>query len=222
MNDVISGHQATRLAAARSILRGILVRLHEVELLYAADWEIAYDLQKAKSCIEKEIRMTNEKDLARVDRFTSSDHGDLPRPATSLSEQIAELQTQNAIASDFIREVLEAVGERGRDRSDAQYPAGAFVGLKDLALAVVGQIEQYKVETERLERELREIWWLGHGCPGHALYGDDGEMQCNALGCRHDFKRESMDELRRYVQFRKWKRVSDALKGINQEPCDAL
>lgn len=36
---------------------------------------------------------------------------------------------------------------------------------------------------------LRHMLWLRHGCPQHALYGDDGEMQCSS--CLIDFKRSS-------------------------------
>lgn len=38
---------------------------------------------------------------------------------------------------------------------------------------------------------LRRLLWLNHGCV--SLYGDDGEMQCNA--CRVDFKRMSVKEI---------------------------
>jgi DNA-binding GntR family transcriptional regulator len=37
---------------------------------------------------------------------------------------------------------------------------------------------------------LRKLLWLRHGCPVSALYGDDGEMQCNSCGL--DFKRMSV------------------------------
>lgn len=50
---------------------------------------------------------------------------------------------------------------------------------------------------EQWERRAREVLWLGHGCPISALYGDDGEMQCNH-GARHgfiDFKREPWDQI---------------------------
>lgn len=52
-------------------------------------------------------------------------------------------------------------------------------------------------EEERWERRARETLWLHHGCPNAALYGDDGEMQCNN-GKRHgllDFKRQTWDAL---------------------------
>lgn len=45
--------------------------------------------------------------------------------------------------------------------------------------------------------KLRERWWLSHGCGIVALYGDDGEMQCNA--CMGDFKRDTVAELERKV-----------------------
>lgn len=52
-------------------------------------------------------------------------------------------------------------------------------------------IEELKYkDTDVLEKEifiLKQLLWLNHGCPSHALYGDDGEMQCHA--CMVDFKR---------------------------------
>lgn len=50
--------------------------------------------------------------------------------------------------------------------------------------------------TARQEvRWLREQLWLSHGCPPHARYGDDGEMQCNAIGCQIDFKRQDLSHI---------------------------
>jgi hypothetical protein len=54
-------------------------------------------------------------------------------------------------------------------------------------------------EVADIEAMLRQEWWLHHGCPFHALYGDDGEMQCAACGA--DFKRQPLDELREHVFF---------------------
>lgn len=39
-----------------------------------------------------------------------------------------------------------------------------------------------------VEKKLRELLWLRHGCDLGRLYGDDGEMQCNK--CMIDFKRD--------------------------------
>lgn len=43
------------------------------------------------------------------------------------------------------------------------------------------------------EMKLRQLLWLRHGCSGPALYGDDGEMQCN--NCLIDFKRFTVDDI---------------------------
>ena len=48
-----------------------------------------------------------------------------------------------------------------------------------------------KLELENCE--LRRLLFLRHGCSGPALYGDDGEMQCNH--CLLDFKRDSPNEM---------------------------
>lgn len=45
---------------------------------------------------------------------------------------------------------------------------------------------------DEIER-MRRLLWLRHGCPVTALYGDDGEMQCNA--CIIDFKRLTADQI---------------------------
>jgi len=53
----------------------------------------------------------------------------------------------------------------------------------------------------KLEAEnsiLRRLLWLRHGCPFPALYGDDGEMQCNV--CMLDFKRDSAKRIERKFQ----------------------
>lgn len=42
---------------------------------------------------------------------------------------------------------------------------------------------------------LRKLLWSNHGCPPSHLYGDDGEMQCQA--CVIDFKRDSAEVIER-------------------------
>lgn len=42
---------------------------------------------------------------------------------------------------------------------------------------------------EEENKKLRELLWIRHGCSLSSLYGDDGEMHCNA--CMIDFKRAS-------------------------------
>jgi len=42
-------------------------------------------------------------------------------------------------------------------------------------------------------KTLRRLLWIRHGCPIHALYGDDGELQCHA--CMLDFKRDSAQRI---------------------------
>lgn len=51
------------------------------------------------------------------------------------------------------------------------------------------------------EMLLRHEWWLNHGCPISALYGDDGEMQCGR--CLVDFGREALDKLHKHVHERR-------------------
>ena len=42
---------------------------------------------------------------------------------------------------------------------------------------------------------LRKLLWMRHGCPSHALYGDDGELQCSK--CLIDFKRAPAEAIER-------------------------
>jgi hypothetical protein len=65
-----------------------------------------------------------------------------------------------------------------------------------------------------VERLLRLEWWVNHGCSFHALYGDDGEMQCNADTCRKDFKREPLEDLQRHVEMRRMERVVAAYETV--------
>jgi len=51
-----------------------------------------------------------------------------------------------------------------------------------------------------VEKALRKLLWLSHGCAVTALYGDDGEMSCNA--CRIDFKRDSPETIDRLLHER--------------------
>lgn len=64
-------------------------------------------------------------------------------------------------------------------------------------------------ETAKLELRLRQIWWASHGCPFAALYGDDGEMQCQHL---IDFKRMPFAELDAWVQNQQLCQVAAAIR----------
>ena len=69
--------------------------------------------------------------------------------------------------------------------------------------------------VEEIERELRVEWWMNHGHDFHALYGDDGEMQCAVCGSEtgiYDYKRMPMETLRKLVHAMRVQRVKDALR----------
>jgi len=68
----------------------------------------------------------------------------------------------------------------------------------------------FQAIRSRLEENqiMRKLLWANHGCPQSAMYGDDGEMQCNA--CGFDFKRGGMkafaekralENLKRYQEY---------------------
>lgn len=67
-----------------------------------------------------------------------------------------------------------------------------------------------------IEQRLRMEWWTGHGCPFSALYGDDGEMQCNRCGV--DFKRDDMTKLREHVET---KRLMNTVEQLKNHPLPA-
>ncbi len=72
--------------------------------------------------------------------------------ADRLNIALKDAQAEGKLASDFIRQILEAVGERGEDRSSEQYPAGARVKLKELANIVIGMIEEGKQTLQEAEQ----------------------------------------------------------------------
>ena len=53
--------------------------------------------------------------------------------------------------------------------------------------------EEEELARYREHKTIRKTLWLGHGCTISALYGDDGERQCNS--CRIDFRRDSFDRI---------------------------
>ena len=53
------------------------------------------------------------------------------------------------------------------------------------------------IDIKEENRCLRMLLWLQHDCPNKMLYGDDGEMQCNA--CLTDFKRDSVDDIEKKI-----------------------
>jgi hypothetical protein len=61
------------------------------------------------------------------------------------------------------------------------------------------------------EHDLRMSWWLSHGCQFGALYGDDGEMQCNA--CCVDFKRMTGQEIAAALKNARMRRSRDRRDG---------
>lgn len=90
---------------------------------------------------------------------------DLQRQVESLTAQLAQAKDEQGKASLFIRQILEAVGERGQDRSSEQYPVGSRVQLDALALAVVGEIESLKVQLDAAEVALRRVVAFHILCP---------------------------------------------------------
>lgn len=66
---------------------------------------------------------------------------------------------------------------------------------------------------------LRKLLWLRHGCPFHALYGDDGEMQCKACGI--DFLRESPTQIEQRFREINEPKLAKFFKKLKKENEDA-
>lgn len=68
-------------------------------------------------------------------------------------------------------------------------PASAYAEYLSRAVVVNHPLDA------SVDRQLRELLWIRHGCSLGALYGDDGEMQCNACFPMLDFKRDSWERI---------------------------
>jgi len=65
------------------------------------------------------------------------------------------------------------------------------------------------------EMKLRKLLWLNHGCEHAALYGDDGEMQCNS--CMIDFKRDSEDVIENKIIARRIQIMNDFIQSTKEK-----
>lgn len=72
---------------------------------------------------------------------------------------------------------------------------------------------------QEAEMDIRKALWYFHGCPSHALYGDDGELQCSI--CIMDFKRMPIDDivkkLARKAKEREQQTVENTISTIMKE-----
>jgi len=85
----------------------------------------------------------------------------------------------------------------------------------------LAQLRAGTQQEDWVAKRLRQEWWMGHGCSVSALYdGDDGEMQCNALTCMRDFKREPLETLREFVEGRRLKIAAETMRAGTQEKPD--
>lgn len=133
---------------------------------------------------------------------------------TSTEAAPQEQGEDNAVVTAITAIVREA------DRTFEHVGGGSRHWVRDCFLPLLNQrgwtcvqaaAPSGEAQKDWIEQRLRQEWWAGHGCPIHALYGDDGEMQCNAQTCMKDFKRGPMDELLRHVEMRRLATASAAL-----------
>ena len=102
------------------------------------------------------------------------------RPEDAMTKRLTELvDGRPGRLLGLIRQELE------KKQCEAGYPAV----LTSLQLITAHNA----VVAEQAEREIRLTIWLSHGCGLSYLYGDDGEMQCNA--CMIDFRRLPIKEI---------------------------
>lgn len=107
--------------------------------------------------------------------------------------QIAALeQWRNNVSGVLKRSPLFEAGEWGGDKDGWGYHF-------ELVKHLIGNDETLRAQIADTESKLRKEWWLNHRCPISALYGDDGEMACNASCCMKDFKRAPIGELSAHV-----------------------
>lgn len=84
--------------------------------------------------------------------------------------------------------------------------------LEWLATARIHNDESLEVK----QQEFRRFLWLNHGCPFGGRYGDDGEMQCNNVGCFLDFRRLPIEQLWSGVISRFQQQISDKASLASQ------
>jgi len=105
---------------------------------------------------------------------------------------------------------------------EAQVKAGMkemYLGMMDFRKEVKKLFAlDWREKLKQEENEWRALLWNHHGCENMCLYGDDGEMQCNAFKHKAygfpsfpDFKRDSANLL-------KWKLANDEYRKIFPRP----
>jgi len=91
-----------------------------------------------------------------------------------------------------IRELEKQIKEQEYD-----YQQGFDDGLAEKdQKEYIENIKPLKDKIRELEKEnhdLRDLLWYNHGCDSRAMYGDEGEMQCNQ--CLTDFKRDNANTI---------------------------
>lgn len=107
----------------------------------------------------------------------------------ALKKENEELKAQLADKVGTVERVLAEERAAIADWIDGLVVGSLGSGARKL---IVDYIRARGGKWER-EKEIRKALWLNHGCSGAALYGDDGELQCN--NCMLDFRRMDRDEL---------------------------
>lgn len=164
--------------------------------------DLQSDLSTARQKIEELERKVDEQGKAWLKLWNEKQEdvarlAELSARQTSVPPQKRDEELEKELAAARAQIATEYVRGREHERA-AKLDADA----------------SWKTRAEEYEWELRHLWWLNHGCHIAALYGDDGEMQCNAQTCMRDFKRDDLQALR-------WHR-SVRLQAISSEPSSTV
>lgn len=159
--------------------------------LLAEDIEAALSTARREGGAEKHaLLLTSARELLALlrDKWACPDADAMTLYLGSILAGIAEEWNKNPPENGFTH-ALDFPGI-GRLQIDIRKIEGKSVA--ESLLDVTQRLEDAERKARALEHKLREALWYRHGCTA-ALYGDDGEMQCNA--CFIDFKRMSIDEI---------------------------
>jgi hypothetical protein len=123
----------------------------------------------------------------------------------SLRQQLETAESQVASLTAQLAAIAGALSESHAplliSTNDAEIadnsPVARITMFDEKFVRIRDEVASLTAERDRLESELREMMWCGHGHEG--IYGDDGEMQCGQCARFHctDYKREPLDVVRK-------------------------
>lgn len=156
-------------------------------------------------------------------------------------EQVNEAEAENDLLKTNYLIVQEENARLNAEVERLKARQGNFPHLDDLRMSMFAVAEQNaafksqvaalttenarlradKERSDTLDGFLRKQSWVNHGCQLPALYGDDGEMYCNA--CMIDFRRwqwRDIEERLDKLSHERWvaRRHSNQNTSASEEP----